>query len=91
MMAELMAAWGLLLLASSQNRNETKPLLERKINFSQPAKIIRERERRGSKRVGPPSPTYWSLTDTPSSPLGSLQGTEVHSVIVSVASFEKCG
>ena len=44
-MAELMAAWGLLLLASSQNRNETKPLLERKINFSQPAKIIRERER----------------------------------------------
>ena len=90
-MAELMAAWGLLLLASSQNRNETKLLLERKINFSQPAKIIRERERRGSKRVGPPSPTYWSLIDTPSSPIRSLQGTEVHSVIVSVASFEKCG
>ena len=41
--------------------------------------------------MGPPSPTYWSLTDTPSSPLRSLQGTKVHPVIVSVASFEKCG
>ena len=73
-MAELMAAWGLLLLASSQNRNETKLLLERKINFSQPAKIIRERERRGSKRVGPPSPTYWSLTDNPPALFGHCRG-----------------
>jgi len=44
-MAEFMAAWGLLFLPSSQNRKGTKPLLERKVTFLQPAKIIRERER----------------------------------------------
>ena len=74
MMAEFMAAWGLLVLASSQNRKEVKLLQERKINFSQPAEIIREGKKRICERVGPPSPTCWSITDTPSSLCGHCRG-----------------
>ena len=47
-MAEVMATWGRLLLASSRDENRVKLLQLEEINVSLLAKIAREGERRGS-------------------------------------------